>query len=211
MSPTSTASSVNGGANSTDVRQTKSRLSITALTLMLVASVVLNVLLALKVRELTGMQNAMSANRELKVGTVVPPITARRLDGGSETITYVDSDRPTVLYIFTPQCGWCTRNLDNLKTLIDKKGNEYRFIGISLSREELEKYIADHQLTFPVYTDIPQEVGEAYKMGGTPQTIVVSPQGQVIQNWVGAYTGDQKSQIDTYFNVTLPGIQPQVK
>ena len=209
MSPTNTASRVNESANSTDVGQTKSRLGIIAVTLMLVASVVLNVLLALKVRELTGMQNAMSANRELKVGTVVPPITAKRLDGRSETITYVGSARPTVLYIFTPQCGWCTRNLDNLKTLIDQKGNEYRFIGISLSREELEKYIADHQLTFPVYTDIPQEVGEAYKMGGTPQTIVISTQGQVIQNWVGAYTGDQKSQINAYFNVSLPGIQPQ--
>jgi peroxiredoxin len=175
---------------------------------MLVASVALNVMLALKIRELTGMQNALRAEHELEAGTVVPSITARRLDGKSETITYADSTRPTVLYVFTPQCVWCARNLDNLKTLVDRKGGDYRFIGISLSKEGLEKYVADHQLTFPIYTDIPKEAGEAYKMGGTPQTVIISPQGKVLQSWPGAYAGDQKSQVEKYFDITLPGIQP---
>jgi peroxiredoxin len=144
---------------------------------------------------------------ELEVGTAVPSFTAKRLDGGSETIIYAGSVRPTVLYIFTPQCEWCTRNLDNLKTLIDQKGEDYRFVGVSLSGEGLEKYVVDHQLPFPVYTDIPKETGEVYKMGGTPRTVVISPQGWVIQNWVGAYAGDRKTQIEAYFNVSLPGIQ----
>lgn len=175
--------------------------------MMLVVSVALNVMLALKIRYLTGMQNALRAERELEVGTEVPPITARRLDGRSETITYADSNRPTVLYVFTPQCIWCARNLDNLKTLVDQKGDDYRFIGISLSKEGLEKYVADHQLTFPIYTDIPKKTGEAYKMGGTPQTVTISPQGKVLQNWLGAYAGDQKSQVEKYFDITLPGIR----
>ena len=207
MSSINTASKVNENTDVTNAGKADSRLSIAVLTLMLVISVVLNIMLARKVRELTGMQNVVRAERELKVGTAVPPITAKRLDGKSETITYLGSDRPTVLYIFTPQCEWCTRNLDNLKTLIEQKGEEYHFTGISLSTEGLEKYIADHHLTFPIYTGISKEAGEAYKMGGTPQTVVVSPQGQVIQNWVGAYAADQKSQVEAYFNITLPGIQ----
>jgi peroxiredoxin len=103
---------------------------------------------------------------------------------------------------------WCARNLDNLKTPADQKGEDYRFIGISLSKEGLEKYVAEHQLTFPIYTDISKEAGEAYKMGGTPQTVVISPQGKVLQNWPGAYAGDQKSQVEKYFDLRLPGIQP---
>jgi peroxiredoxin len=194
--------------HSSDAKQSSSRFHVVALTVMLVVSVALNVMLALKIRELTGMQNASRAERELDVGTIVPSITAKRLDGKSETITYADSTRPTVLYVFTPQCIWCTRNLDNLKTLVGQKGQDYRFIGIALSREGLEKYVADHQLTFPIYTDIPKEAGEAYKMGGTPQTVVISPQGKVLQNWPGAYVGDQKSQVEKYFDITMPGIQP---
>lgn len=203
-----TASTDNVRADSNNARKPDSRLNTIALTVMLVASVVLNIMLALKVRELTGAQNAARSERELKIGAEVPPIMAKRLDGVSGAITYADSNRPTVLYIFTPQCGWCTRNLDNLKTLINRKSEEYRFIGISLSGEDLEKYLVEHQLKFPVYTDIPKEAGEAYRMGGTPHTIVISPQGQVLQNWVGAYAGDQKSQVEAYFNVILPGIQP---
>lgn len=194
--------------HSSDAKQSSSRFHVVALTVMLVVSVALNVMLALKIRELTDTQNARRAERELEVGTAVPAITARRLDGKSETITYADSTRPTVIYVFTPQCMWCTRNLDNFQTLVNQKGKDYRFIGISLSKEGLEKYVADHQLAFPIYTDIPTEVGEAYKMGGTPQTVVISPQGKVLQNWPGAYAGDQKYQVEKYFDMTLPGIHP---
>lgn len=193
---------------SSDAKQSSSRFHVVALTVMLLISVALNVMLALKIRELTGMQNALRAERELEAGAAVPSITARRLDGKSETITYADSTRPTVIYVFTPQCIWCTRNLDNFKTLVDQMSKDYRFIGISLSKEGLEKYVADHQLTFPIYTDVPKETGEAYKMGGTPQTVVISPQGKVLQNWIGAYAGEQRSQVEKYFDTTLPGIQP---
>jgi peroxiredoxin len=193
---------------SSDAKHSSSRLHVVALTVMLAASVALNVMPALKIRDLTGMQNALRAEHELEVGAVVPSITAKRLDGKSETITYADSTRPTVLYVFTPQCVWCARNLDNLKTLVDRKGRDYRFIGISLSKEGLEKYVANHQLTFPIYTEISKEAGEAYEMGGTPQTVVISPQGKVLQSWPGAYAGDQKSQVEKYFDITLPGIQP---
>jgi peroxiredoxin len=175
---------------------------------MLVISVALNVMLALKIRRLNGDQSAAKVERELKVGMTVPAIPANRVDGAKETISYVGTDRPTVLYIFTPECKWCLRNLDNLRTLIDQKGKEYRFIGISLSEEGLEQYLSVHKLALPVYVDVPKETGEVYKMGGTPQTVVVSPQGQVMQNWVGAYVGDQKSQVEKFFKVTLPGISP---
>ena len=70
--------------------------------------------------------------------------------------------------------------------------------------------MAAHPLTFPVYTDIPKELGEAYKMFGTPQTVVVLPKAQVIRNWVGAYAGNQRSEIEAYFHLTLPGLRPRI-
>ena len=109
-------------------------------------------------------------------------------------------------FISLPHSANGARNLDNLRTLIDQRGKDYRFIGISLSQEGLEEYLSIQTLPFPVYIDIPKESGDAYKMGGTPQTVVVSSQGQVLQSWVGAYVGDQKSQVEAYFKVTLPGV-----
>lgn len=54
---------------------------------------------------------------------------------------------------------------------------------------------------FPVY-EVSAESALAYRLGGTPQTIVVSPYGQVVKIWDGAYEGDLKRE----FEVGLPGI-----
>jgi peroxiredoxin len=170
-------------------------------------SVTLNVLLARKVRSLNGALPARVADRLLKVGTTVPPITAKRLGGQQDVIFYQGTAQTTVLYIFTPPCSWCARNMDNLKTLISKESGRYRFIGLSLSENGLAEYIAKNDLKLPVYSGLSSEGRAAYKLGGTPQTIVVSPEGRVVQNWMGAYVGDQKSQIEAFFDVTLPGIR----
>lgn len=67
--------------------------------------------------------------------------------------------------------------------------------------------MAKNGLKLPVYSGLPNETKEAYKISGTPQTIVVSPEGRVLQNWMGAYVGDKKSQVEAFFHVTLPGLR----
>jgi hypothetical protein len=182
------------------------RLRTTVIASVLVVSVALNVLLARKVRQFNGEQSAARAERLVKVGTPVPPITAKKLGGGNETISYSESHHATVLYVFTPQCVWCQRNLDNLKTLIKEKRGEYRFIAISLAEDGVQKYVAEIGLDIPVYTGISAEARKAYKMGSTPETITVSSEGKVMQAWAGAYVGEPKLEVESYFHVTLPGI-----
>jgi len=96
--------------------------------------------------------------------------------------------------------------MDNFKELVARTGTDYRFVGLSLSKEGLSEYVASHELTIPIYTGLSNETKKSYKLGGTPQTIVVSPEGKVLQDWVGAYSGDQKSQVEAFFHATLPGI-----
>jgi len=97
--------------------------------------------------------------------------------------------------------------MDNIKALIHLKDAEYRFIGLSLSGEGLSSYVRAHGLALPTYSELPQDLLQVYKLHGTPQTIVVSPEGRVIQNWMGAYVGNQKSQVEAFFHVSLPGIR----
>ena len=189
------------------VSPTRQRVFIAGLVL-LGASVTLNVVLAHKVRSLLRPRSLEGSARLLEIGESVPPITARKVDGEIETISYSKSDRPTVLYVFTPACSWCARNLENIKTLRRLRGAEYRFIGLSLSREGVSSNLAVHGFDLSTYTDLSKDALEAYKLHGTPQTIVISPEGRVIQNWMGAYVGHQKSQIEAFFHVSLPGIRP---
>ncbi len=180
---------------------------LTCCCILVVLSVSLNVLLVQKLRSLAGAQSARISERLVKIGATVPPIAANRLGGHEEVIFYNDAPHPTVLYVFTPPCPWCARNLDNLKALVDKESGEYRFIGVSLSEEGLAEYVRKNQLRLPVFSGLSAEAKATYRLSGTPQTIVVSSEGRVLQNWVGAYAGDQKSQIEAFFHVTLPGLR----
>ncbi len=174
---------------------------------LLLASVSLNVVLARRIWSFTHFQSIKASERLLKIGTSVPPIAAKRLNGQQDVISYQGTTQPTVLYIFTPPCVWCARNIDSLKTLLSKEGARYRFIGISLSEKDLREYVAKNDLRLPVYSSLSPEMVKTYKLGSTPQTIVISPEGNVLQDWLGAYMGDQKSQVEAFFHVTLPGLR----
>jgi hypothetical protein len=97
--------------------------------------------------------------------------------------------------------------MDNFKEVVTQKEKEYRFIAVSLSKEGLPEYITHHKLTIPVYAIPSIDMQRTYKLGGTPQTIVVSQQGRVVKDWEGAYVGDQKAQVEAFFHVTLPGLR----
>ena len=177
------------------------------LSLLLGASLGLNLLLARRVRQFETRIDGKLFHEQLQIGALVPPIIAKDLDGRSATITYTGNTRPTVLYIFTPQCGWCARNSDNFKALLQVRDQDNRFIALSLSEIGLQEYVRDKQLTVPVFAGLSSEMISAYKLGGTPQTLVISREGRVVKNWQGAWIGKQKSDIDDFFHVTLPGIQ----
>lgn len=66
--------------------------------------------------------------------------------------------------------------------------------------------MAKNELKLTVYPGLSPERVKAYKLGSTPQTIVISPEGKVLQDWAGACVGEQKSQVEAFFHVTLPGI-----
>jgi peroxiredoxin len=175
--------------------------------MLLMISVSLNVFLARKVRSFARVQSIRASDLLVKVGTTVPPIAVKRLNGEQDVISYQGTNQPTVLYIFTPPCAWCARNIDNFKTLANKESAQYHFVGVSLSEQGLTEYVAKNELKLPVYSGLSAETLKTYKLGSTPQTIVISPEGKVLQDWAGAYVGDQKSQVEAFFHVSLPGLR----
>jgi peroxiredoxin len=187
--------------------QAKRRWVNVVVNILLVSSVLLNLLLALRVRSLEGSLLGLRAEKSLSLGTLVPPIEARDIDDRPAKVAYLANEPPTVLYIFTPQCQWCANNLENIRTLAARAGRDYRFVGLSLSPVELRDYVKKNDFGFPVYSDMSYTFYNAYKVGGTPSTLVISPEGRVLKNWRGAYMDDLKREVEQYFKVELPGIR----
>ncbi len=185
------------------------RLSVTILAILLLCSALLNVILGRKVKDLNYgtlyLKAEISSARGLNPGDKAPPIEATDIEGRPATITHLGSDSPSIIYIFTPSCAWCTRNLNNIRTLSIQTRANYRFIGLSLSSKGLREYVSQNGLDFPIYTDPIGVTALAYK-GGTPRTLVVSSEGRILESWFGAYTGEIQQQVEEYFKTRLPGV-----
>lgn len=176
------------------------------LLLLLFASLSLNVYLGWQVRRAQPALNIPKNTFRLSPGTKVEPIKVSGPDGKELTISYDLSDKPTVFYVLSPSCIWCERNKANIEKLAETKRNDFRFIGLSLSEPGLQGYLEGHNLNFPVYTRLTSETIAAFGLGSTPQTIVVSPDGRVLKNWTGAYIERIQSEVESYFEIQLPGL-----
>ena len=178
---------------------------------LLVCSLAINLLLARRVASLKRTIGVIKSESRLALGETVPPIVAKDPQGRTAVIDYGETQLPTVVFIISPTCGWCTKNVMNMRALTENVGDHYRFVGLSLSSDKLIDYVKENQLEFPIYTDLPVLTMREYKLGGTPQTIVVSPSGQVIRIWSGAFAEDLQKEVEAYFSVKLPGIMDPQK
>lgn len=171
--------------------------------LLLITSLALNAFLGWRVLRLGESVNRLESKDQLAVGSMVPSIKARSLDGREGIIKFQGEERPTILYFFSPGCDSCERNVPNVKALAEQKVGEYRVLGISLSEDGLEQYVAEKGFKFPVYSGLGVEPTLAYKLGRVPQTTIVSSEGKVLANWHGPYDGSQRSAIESHFGLTF--------
>jgi len=190
---------LDSSARSSPVRSTRPDVF---LLLLLLASLSLNVYLGWRVKQ----GNVPPEIVKLSPGTKVDPVTAVGLDGKPVTISYNSTNKPTVFYVITPSCIWCRRNQANVDRLAESKANDFRFVGLSLAEPGLKEYIEQHHFKFPVYARLTEQTIQSLGLGGTPQTIVVSPQGEVLKVWSGAYVEKVGSEVEAYFGTQLPGL-----
>ncbi|MGI9074294.1 MAG: peroxiredoxin family protein [Bryobacteraceae bacterium] len=91
-----------------------------------------------------------------------------------------------------------------MKALTERVAGRFRVIGISLSEDGLSDFVASHGMEFPVYSGLSRSAIDAYQLGTTPETIVVSPNGVVLGSWDGAYTTATKPALERFFAISFP-------
>ena len=157
-------------------------------------------------REVEQMRTAFQARRSLVPGETVSPMNLETLDGRKVRFDYSPDNRPIVLYSFSSRCGWCMRNAENIRSLARAAASDYRLVSVTGSRELVKEYAAEFGHDLPIYVDTTGALKKQYKLGGTPQTVVISPSGEVRKVWHGAYNDETAVEIEDYFDVPLPGL-----
>lgn len=140
----------------------------------------------------------------LASGDKVPPLVATSMFGKQVRFDYTSAN--TVVYVFSPACVWCERNLDNINEIVRTVGVDH-FVPVSLVETGLEEYVRSHKLGWAVVSKLAPETLRAYKFSGTPQTLVIGEGGKVIRSWSGAYVGPVASDIESFYKIRLPGLR----
>jgi peroxiredoxin len=143
----------------------------------------------------------------LTVGQTAPTITGVDITGKTKVVRFEGELQPTIVYVFTPVCGWCRVNMANFQTLMRAGAGSYRFVGVSLLDSGVPEYVKRNTLHFAtVFRSVPKAVADAYHWGATPETIVISRSGRVTLDMRGAYVGANANTIEARFHIKLPGL-----
>lgn len=170
------------------------------LLLVLSGSLCLNVALATKLR--TALAPHVGG---VKIGANLASVPVIDSSGNRRHLR-LDDGRWSVVYILSPSCVWCARNLNNIRAMARGSGSKYRFIGLSTTSSKLSEYLKSTPLPFPVLAADSSRLPDGLDLSGTPQTIVVAPNGRVRKVWRGALQGAPRSDAEAFFHIALPGV-----
>jgi len=133
----------------------------------------------------------------LNAETAIPVLSAVALDGktyqipASTSITSLFTDtsnKNTLIYFFAPWCNICHLSIGNLNILrgqLDESELDIVIVALDWqSKQEVQQFISEHQLNFPVLLGNSQWQ-EQYKIKGFPSYYVIDHNGKVLSRSMG--------------------------
>lgn len=167
---------------------------------LLILSVGLNTLQAGRIRDLVDRRVESSS----RLGQKAPPLAGLSLNGSPRILNF-NGTEPTVLYFFSRTCRWCEDNWANVRALSKERSGRFRFVGVA-RETDLDAFAKERNLDFEIIGGVEPATLKAFGFGATPHTIVISAQGHISKEWLGAFQSRKQKSIESFFDVRLPGL-----
>jgi hypothetical protein len=163
----------------------------------------LNVGLAHKILALN-KQALVTSFMPVNTGVRIPSMDAYDLQGRVRHIDFIGANgggESRVLYVFSPTCKWCAKNLANIKKLYALKHTSFEFIGVSLESDNLQQYIKSSGFPLDTVSSPSSGAVDTLHLDSTPETIVIDSSGVTRKVWTGAYRSTDCRDIEKYFQI----------
>lgn len=125
----------------------------------------------------------------LALGSPLPALTVRTLDGASVTTTSLRGD-VVLLNVWASWCEPCREELPSLEALHRRLGKRgLRVVGVSVDRErtaEELKELTRGSLTFPIWHDPEDQASRAFGVELLPATFLFDREGSLVWQRTGA-------------------------
>jgi peroxiredoxin len=164
-----------------------SRTTVILLGLLICTLLALNIGLIIQNKHLRTSSSTDTRSAALKIGNIVPSLSGLDADGNDFSLDYHSDPRKAVMLIFSPHCGFCTKNMPNWQAIIrgiDQKS--YRLFAVSVVSDGVKEYLAKQGLTdIPVIAEMDPTSRDSYDIKATPQTVLINSEGKVEKVWTG--------------------------
>src|SRR5579875_3828801 len=135
--------------------------------------------------EMGGEGNGIAA------GKVAAPFALEDLNGRLVTLADLRG-KAVFLNVWATYCGPCREEMPSIETLYDEFKNNKDFVILAVSqdtrgREAVEPYVEQNGYHFEVLLDPENKVGEAYDVGGVPETFIIDRDGRIVAHHMGAF------------------------
>jgi peroxiredoxin len=119
---------------------------------------------------------------------VLPDLAGRPVTLGDQR------GRVVLLYFWATWCPYCTKemptSLQALHTEFRDQGLAILAINLAEPRAQVEAWVREHGLTFPVLLDGTGAVSSSYRVRATPTVILIDRRGQLLGRAVGSREWD---------------------
>jgi peroxiredoxin len=117
---------------------------------------------------------------------LAPDFTAITLSGESYTLSALRG-RWVILNFWATWCAPCVEEMPALQHIADTYGDEVVLLGMNLrdSAETVSSFVAQHGLRFPILINPDDSILLNYQVIGLPQTLVISPSGEIVYRQFG--------------------------
>ncbi len=135
------------------------------------------------------LQRKWAEQRSKMIGNPAPPLVAENIIDGKQVDINDFKGKPLIIQFFSSDCDHCEDEMDWLSDLVERHP-DIGALGVSVDIGEIDSvrsFIEERKPTYPVI--LPTEENEKqldpYYGGATPQTVIISPEGTVVEYFMG--------------------------
>ena len=122
-------------------------------------------------------------------GATIKDFTLKSLKGVSTNTANLRKDKVMVLKFGATWCGWCNKEIPELKKVVDEyKGKNVIVVDVDISEpaEIVRKHATEKGQNYLTLLDEDGAIARQYGIEGIPLVLVVDKQGKIV--YAGAYT-----------------------